>query len=127
VGTVISAPAPASKVAGLAGVVLFSNDAARLARWYRDMIGVDIQEQGGQYVGRLGNLQFAIQTSETPIAPGTRPAMLSYAVANFNDFVEGLAGRGADILGLDESKQGKFAYVKDGDGNPVEIWGAPGS
>ena len=38
-----------------------------------------------------------------------------------------MAQKGAEILGLDESKLGKFAYTRDPEGNPVEIWGPPGS
>lgn len=122
-----AAPAPAeAKIAGVAGIILYSNDARRLARWYCDMLGAELQEQGGQYMGRIGGTQLSIQESETPIASGTRPVLLSYAVSDFESYVQDLATRGADILGLDESKLGKFAYTRDSDGNPIEIWSPPG-
>ncbi|MBI2899523.1 MAG: VOC family protein [Planctomycetes bacterium] len=123
-------PVPAPAAAGLAaigGFVLYSNDAAATARWYRDVLGVPLQENGGQYGGRLGSAQIIIQSSETPLAAGARGLMLSFVVTNFDAFVAGMSQKGADVLGMDESKQGKFAYTRDPEGNPIEIWGPPGS
>ncbi len=113
----------AGGVAGLTGVVLYSNDARRLARWYSEMLGAELREEGGQFAGNVGSAQFSIQSSETPIASGTRPVLLSYAVREFDGFVGDLAARGAEILGLEQTSLGKFAYTRDSDGNPIEIWG----
>jgi catechol 2,3-dioxygenase-like lactoylglutathione lyase family enzyme len=114
----VAAPPAASAIGG---IVLFSNDASKLARWYREHLGLDFKEEGGNFHGEAGDFAIGIYASGDLLAPGVR-AMLTFRVENFDAFVEGLASRGVGVEGLDRSKRGRFAYVRDSDGNPVELW-----
>src|SRR5688572_12093359 len=114
------APAPAAGVA-LGGLVLFSNDASKLARWYTEFLGIAFKEEGGNHHGEAGGLSFGIYASGDLLAPGVR-AMMTFQVPDFDAFVEGLATRGVGVEGLDRTSRGRFAYVRDSDGNPVELW-----
>ncbi len=119
-------PVPAAaKITGIGAVMLYSNDPARLAKWYRDTLGLTLQEQEGRFYGAAGGAQFGIFPSQTPIPDGPRTTMVDYSVSNFDSFVADLVGRGAELLALDETKLGKFAHTRDADGNPIEIWGPP--
>lgn len=95
------------------GLVFYSNDPARLAQWYADNLGAR--------AGQLGSMLISFQKSENRVSGGS--VMFTYAVSNFDTFVADLMGRGAELLGLDENKLGKFAYTRDPDGNLIEIWG----
>lgn len=113
--------APRARAGAVGGLVLFSNDASRLARWYREHLGIDFTEEGGNYHGEAGGFSFGIYASGDLLAPGVR-VMLTIRVPEFDAFVEGLAARGVAVEGLDRSARGRFAYVRDSDRNPVELW-----
>ena len=121
--------APAARPAGEAsvgGLILFSNDAARLSKWYGEFLGIPFTEDGGNFHGDAGGFSFGIYASGDALAPGVR-AMVTFQIPDFDGFVEGLAGKGVNIEGLDRTARGRFAYVRDSDGNPVELWdGASG-
>jgi catechol 2,3-dioxygenase-like lactoylglutathione lyase family enzyme len=121
-----ASPAPAARAARpvsaeIGGVILFSNDASKLARWYGEHLGFAFKEEAGNFHGEAGGVSFGIYASGDLLAPGVR-SMLSFRVDDFDAFVEGLATRGVGVEGLDRSSRGRFAYVRDSDGNPVELW-----
>lgn len=114
-----AAPVPGAGTIG--GIVMFSNDASKLARWYSDHLGIRFSVQGGNYHAESGDVSFGIYASGDILPPAIR-AMLSFRVPEFDKFVEGLATRGVNVEGLDRTNRGQFAYVRDSDGNPVELW-----
>jgi catechol 2,3-dioxygenase-like lactoylglutathione lyase family enzyme len=118
-----AAPEPAKAVgsAAIGGIVMFSNDAAKLARWYSEHLGIEFALEGGNYHAESGDVSFGIYPSGDILPPAIR-AMLTFRVPEFDAFVEGLAGRGVNVEGLDRTQRGSFAYVRDTDGNPVELW-----
>jgi len=123
-----AAPAPAGKPrppdaapGAIGGGVLFSNDASKLAAWDGRHLGVGFTEEGGNNHGEAGGLSFGIYASGDLLTPGVR-AMITFRVPDFDAYVEGLAGRGVAVEGLDRTSRGQFAYVRDTDGNPVELW-----
>lgn len=105
----------------IGGIVLFSNDAAKLARWYGDHLGLSFTEEGGNFHGEAGETSFGIYASGDLLAPGVR-AMVTFRVPDFDAFVEAIATKGVGVEGLDRTSRGRFAYVRDSDGNPVELW-----
>jgi len=117
------APAPkaAATPAGIGGVVLFSNDAAKLSRWYADHLGIAFTDESGNFHGDAGGISFGIYASGDLLVPGVR-AMMTFTVPDFDAFVENLATQGVNVEGLDRTSRGRFAYVRDTDGNPVELW-----
>jgi len=114
-------PAAAQGVGGLAGVVLFSNDAPKLARWYGAHLGIPLAEEGGNFHAEIGGATFGIYASGDLLTSGVR-AMVTLRVPEFDAFIEGLAAQGVSVEGLDRTVRGRFAYVRDVDGNPVELW-----
>jgi predicted enzyme related to lactoylglutathione lyase len=97
-----------------------------LAGWYQKVLGIAFSEQGGAYVGALGaeGMALSIYRSETSIPEGARPIMVNLRVSSFDTFVASMVEKGAELLGVDQSNIGKFAWTRDSDGNPLEIWGS---
>jgi len=116
-----TAPAPAAAAGSVAGIVLFSNDAPKLARWYGDHLGIAFTAEGGNFHGQTDDVSFGIYASGDLLVPGVR-TMMTFRVPDFDRFVEGLATQGVGVEGLDRTSRGRFAYVRDSDGNPVELW-----
>jgi len=115
------AAGPAAAVEGIGGIVLFSNEAAKLSKWYGEHLGVKFTQESGNFHGEAGGTAFGIYESGDLLAPGVR-VMMTFYVARFDAFVEGLATRGVGVEGLDRTARGRFAYVRDPDGNPIELW-----
>ncbi len=113
-------------VLGLGSLTLYSNDPASLSNWYGSVLGLSFQEQGGAYLASLGKegMAVSIYKSEAPIPAGARPVMVNLRVSNFDSFVASMVEKGGELLGMDQSQLGKFAWTKDADGNPLEIWGS---
>ncbi len=113
-------------VVGVGSLTLYSNDPASLAGWYQKVLGISFSEQGGAYMGALGaeGMALSIYRTENPIPEGARPIMVNLRVSNFDSFVASMVEKGAELLGVDQSQLGKFAWTRDGDGNPLEIWGS---
>ncbi len=114
-------PPAAARDGAISGIVLFSNNASRLSHWYGENLGIRFSEEGGNFHGEAGDVSFGIYASGDLLAPGVR-AMLTFRVPGFDAFVESLAARGVNVEGLDRTSRGRFAYVRDTDGNPVELW-----
>lgn len=117
-------PAVVANVVGIGALTLYSNDPAKLAAWYQEKLGIAFQEQEGSYTGALGTSGMAVSIfrSDSPIPDGARPIMINLRVSNFDGFLEQMVSKGAEVLGMEKTKLGKFAWTKDADGNPIELW-----
>jgi predicted enzyme related to lactoylglutathione lyase len=118
-------PASDAGVVGIGSLTLYSNDPAALSAWYGKVLGLVFTEQGGVHLASLGKegMAFSIYKSEVPIPEGARPVMVNLRVSNFDSFVASMVEKGGELLGVDQTSLGKFAWTKDADGNPLEIWG----
>jgi predicted enzyme related to lactoylglutathione lyase len=122
---------PAGRITGLGGVFVTSSDPKALARWYRDVLGVDIESWGG--------VAFRYDAPDHPpvvtwnafspkssyMAPSKREFMLDFAVDDMDAFIARLKAKGVAILKEDNSDpSGKFAWILDPDGTKIELWQA---
>ena len=123
------------RVTGIGGIFFNSPDPVSLRAWYKDHLGIDVQEWGGaafRWADADAN-PTAVTTIWTvgdatgnSFAPSTAPFMINYRVANLHALVEALRAEGCTVLDrIDESEYGKFAWVIDPDGNKVELWEPP--
>ncbi len=110
-----------TRIAGLHGMTLYSKQPDKLAQWYRAALGIDLQGSDGTYNGKLGDSNLSIVQTEGK-SDGVR-VLFTLRVDGFAAFVEQLAVKGVEIAGLDRTADGQFAYVRDLDGNPIEITG----
>ncbi len=123
------------RVTGIGGIFFNSPDPVALRAWYRDHLGIDVQEWGGtafewadpEGKPTAGSTIWSVgDATGSHFAPSAAPFMINYRVADLHALVEALRAEGCTLLDkVEESEYGKFAWVIDPDGNKVELWEPP--
>jgi predicted enzyme related to lactoylglutathione lyase len=124
---------------GIGGVFLFSNDTKRLAAWYRDCLGIvpagedaDCNSIYATFESRdIANpdikrtTAWAIMPTDQDIKDKPRTGKINYRVKNMAEVLDNLKTKG---VAVDKTEQypgyGSFAWLKDPDGNQIELWEA---
>lgn len=119
-----------ARVTGIGGIFFKSENPEALRAWYRDHLGMDIQEWGGlafPWNEPEGTTVWSIfPASTTYLAPSTAPFMINYRVANLEEVLAALRAEGCEVdEKMDASEYGKFGWVMDPDGNRIELWEPP--
>jgi catechol 2,3-dioxygenase-like lactoylglutathione lyase family enzyme len=121
-----------AKITGIGGVFFKSTgDAAALAAWYQQHLGLQLAPFGGAILRwpddgaeDLGLTVWSVaKRDSTWFSPSAAPFMINYRVDNLGELLEQLRADGVEIVGGPESHEnGKFAWIMDPDGNKVELW-----
>jgi predicted enzyme related to lactoylglutathione lyase len=125
-----------SLIDGIGGVLLFSNNPKRLATWYRDCLGIEAAgadaECNSVYTTfeswDINDLKlkretaWAILPAEQNLEGQPRTAQINYRVPNMQKILTHLKSKGVTIEKTAEYPYGNFAWVKDPDGNQIELW-----
>jgi predicted enzyme related to lactoylglutathione lyase len=119
-----------ARVTGIGGVFLRSKDPKRLTAWYAEHLRLPVTEWGVSFdwkdeipagTGTTAWSTFADDTQYFGDDP--RQAMINYRVDDLDALLTQLAAAG---VWIDPKRQdegyGKFAWIKDCDGNRVELW-----
>lgn len=114
-------------VLGIGGVFVKSKDADALREWYREMLGMEIEEWGGAQFWSTPTKTYGVWSAfaaETKyFEPSAREFMVNLRVDDLDGMLAQLRGRGARVLDRrEESADGKFGYVVDPDGTLLELW-----
>ena len=121
-----------AKVTGLGGVFLRARDPKKLTAWYAEHLGLPVTDWGGvTFVWDEcaapeghGATAWSLFPADTKyFGEGEQSAMLNYRVDDLDALLAQLAAKDVwiDPKRQDES-YGKFAWIKDGEGNRVELW-----
>jgi predicted enzyme related to lactoylglutathione lyase len=121
-----------AKVTGLGGVFLRARDPKRLTAWYAEHLGLPVTEWGGvMFVWDEcaapeghGCTVWSLFPADTEyFGEGTQPVMLNFRVDDLDGLLAQLAAKDVwiDAKRQDEAN-GRFAWIKDGEGNRVELW-----
>jgi predicted enzyme related to lactoylglutathione lyase len=123
------------RVTGIGGIFFNSRDPVALRAWYKEHLGIDVQDWGGtaftwtdsEGKPTAGTTIWTVgDATSNSFAPSTAPFMVNYRVADLHALVKVLKTEGCNVLDkIDESEYGKFAWVIDPDGNKVELWEPP--
>jgi len=122
---------------GIGGAFLFSNDVKRLATWYRDYMGIvpagedaecnsiyatfDYRDNENPEIKRT--IAWAIMPTKEDIKDKPRTGKINYTVKNMAEAISHLKSKGVAIEKTEEYPgMGKFAWLKDPDGNSIELW-----
>ena len=122
-----------ARVTGIGGVFFKARDPKMLAKWYRDNLGLDVQEWGGAALrwgtpeNPSGTTAWSLFSADTShFAPSTAPFMVNYRVDDLGALLDALRNKGCNVLGGPEaSEYGTFAWVLDPEDNKVELWEPP--
>jgi|ERR1700683_5162863 len=123
-------------VGGIGGVFLFSNNAKTLATWYRDCLGIipEGEDSGCNSIYKAfeyrdienpeikRTLAWAIMSTEKDIKDKPRTGQINYRVTNMGEILSHLKSKGVAIEKSADYPYGKFAWVRDPDGNQIELW-----
>lgn len=131
---------------GLGGAFIFSNDPRRLAEWYSTCLGLEFEsdESGESFwmvfwalnpddPTRKYDTTFAIMQATTSIShpiPDTEPKsmygdqhyMLNLRTHDLQGLLQLLESQDVPILRQEEMIYGKFAWIRDLDGNRLELY-----
>jgi catechol 2,3-dioxygenase-like lactoylglutathione lyase family enzyme len=123
-------------IEGIGGVFLFSNDTKRLVTWYRDCLGIVAEGQDSECDSiyksfeyrDIGNpdlkrtIVWAIIPTKQDIKDKPRTGRINYLVKNLGEVLSHLKSKGVAIENTAEDPYGNFAWVRDPDGNQIELW-----
>lgn len=116
------------QVLGVGGVFFKARDPKALADWYRENLGVPVEE--GQTYGTLKSKGAGEQTvwstfpSDTGyFGSGPSSSMVNYRVRNLDAMLAQLRAAGAVIdERTEEYENGRFGWATDPEGNRIELW-----
>jgi len=114
---------------GVSAILLISPNASELARFYRDALGLPLENEAHDgvplhYACELGSVHFAIHPAEGWPGVPTRDAqspVIALRTANAKAVVERLAAHGFKAVGPHDHGFAQVVVFRDPDGNHVEI------
>ena len=119
---------PPGHITGVGGIFFRSKDPKALMAWYRDVLGIKLEEWGGAAMRYdatghppVVTLNAFKQTTHY-MDPSTRDYMLDFAVDDLSAFLDRLKAKGVTILNREDGPDGDFAWILDLDGTKIELW-----
>ena len=124
------------KATGIGGVFFRAKNPAKLGAWYSQHLGLPVEEQwnGCQFhwrelknPKRTGCTVWSAFKADTEYFGSRRQGhMINYRVADLKKMLAQLKKEGVWIdPKTQESEYGKFGWIKDGEGNRIELWKPP--
>jgi predicted enzyme related to lactoylglutathione lyase len=121
-----------ARITGIGGVFIKARgDARALAEWYRDHLGLELEEFGGAILNwqqdRANDGGLTVwSTAEAGgnwFAPSTASFMINYRIDDMDGMIAQLTLAGIPIhQGPETHENGRFAWIIDPEGNKVELW-----
>jgi len=119
-----------ARVLGIGGVFFKSKDPGTLSNWYRDVIGLELQDWGGvvfrpeamaAHPG-AGTVFSPFEADTTYFAPSTKDFMINLAVDDLDGILASCAKHGVEANVLPDEPNGRFAHILDPEGTKIELW-----
>lgn len=124
-----------SRVVGIGGIFIKARDPEKLRAWYREHLGLDIEDWGGMAFswnrpdgpGENGITIWSVfEDSSEYFAPSPARFMINYIVNDLQAVLAELRSEGCEVdTKTQESEFGKFGWVMDPEGNRIELWEPP--
>jgi predicted enzyme related to lactoylglutathione lyase len=120
-----------ARVTGIGGVFLRSRDPGALAKWYAQHLGNKLNDFNGaafewtdEVPAGTGMTAWSTFPTDTGyFGDGPQLTMINYRVDDLDALLAELIAAGVWIdPKRDEASYGKFAWIKDCDGNRLELW-----
>ena len=122
-------------VDGIGGVFIYANDAKALSNWYAHHFGLHLETyEEGKVFGtefkyrRLGDSSqvdstvFSINQSKVTLPAERKECEVNYRVRDLKAFLEQLKSDGIAIEKTEDFDYGRFAWIKDPEGNRIELY-----
>ena len=118
-----------AKVTGIGGLFFKAHDPKTLASWYRDVLGLPLEDWGGALLGtdvevRPPHLVWCPFRHDTDyFTPSTGAFMVNFAVDDLDGMIARIESKKVVILGRGENDpNGRFAWLMDPEGTKIELW-----
>jgi len=122
------------RVTGIGGVFLKAHDRAALSAWYRDRLGVPVQDWHGAMFkvadDRSPRTQvWSLFPDDTKyFGAGAQTCMVNFCVDDLDALLASLRAAGCAVDEKTHADEfSKFGWVTDPAGNRVELWEPPAS
>lgn len=122
-------PLPAGRITGVGGIFFRSPNPKALMAWYRDVLGLKVEDWGGVVMSYDAPRHppavtvTAFTQTSAMMAPSRREFMINFAVDDLDAFLTRITARGVTVLKRDDSDPyGKFAWILDPDGTKIELY-----
>ena len=125
-------------VLGIGGIFFKAQDPEKLAGWYKEHLGLDVEEYGGVTFRepqsadavapvRQSYLVWSPFPADTDyFAPSTKPFMINFRVTDLDQLLAKLRAEGVTVdAKTQKSEFGYFGWVMDPEGNRIELWEPP--
>jgi catechol 2,3-dioxygenase-like lactoylglutathione lyase family enzyme len=122
-------------VDGIGGVFIYANDAKTLSNWYAHHFGLHLEtyEEGKVYgtefkyrrlvdSSQIDATVFSITQSKIALGAERREAVINYRVRDLPVFLDQLRTEGIEIEKTEDFDYGRFAWIKDPEGNKIELY-----
>jgi predicted enzyme related to lactoylglutathione lyase len=117
-----------ARITGIGGIFFKCKDRDALGSWYRDVLGIAVEDWGGalfrpspEEASLLVWSPFAADS--TYFAPSAAPFMINFAVDDLDGMMARLTEKGVAIIARDDSDaNGRFAWILDPEGTKLELW-----
>jgi len=123
------------KVSGIGGIFFKASDPKSLREWYRDTLGVPVDDYGGasfewrekDQPDTIGmTIWSTFPSTSTYFDPTRAPFMVNYRVENLDAMLAQLREAGVTVdEKVDDSEYGRFGWATDPEGNRFELWQPP--
>ncbi len=119
------------RVTGIGGVFFKSADPKKTNEWYKNHLGIDINQWGASFEWRHADdptkkgatAWNAFDAKTKYFDPSTKEFMINYRVENLELLVDLLKQEGVTVLDAIETfDYGKFVHIMDPEGNKIELW-----
>jgi predicted enzyme related to lactoylglutathione lyase len=118
------------KVTGIGGVFFKAKDVGELSDWYRRNLGIESTDGAAEFRWReqgqpekSGRTVWSVFDSDSEyFGPAPQQWMINYRVANLPTMLAQLKANGVGIEKTEEFDYGSFAWIKDPEGNRIELW-----
>jgi predicted enzyme related to lactoylglutathione lyase len=107
-----------------------SKDPGALTNWYRDVIGIELEDWGGvvfrpeamaAHPG-AATVFSPFEADTTYFAPSTKDFMINLVVDDLDGVLASCAKHGVEAKVQPDEPNGRFAHILDPEGTKIELW-----
>jgi catechol 2,3-dioxygenase-like lactoylglutathione lyase family enzyme len=123
-----------SHIKGIGGAFIDSNNAERLSLWYESILGIHLEGHEKGYYRVFPHIDvesgvtrenpvFAINQTDEPLPEKNRGFTINFRVDQLDKFLSTLTEKGVEQdRKMIEWERGKHAWIRDPDGNLIELY-----
>lgn len=116
-----------ARIIGVGGIFFKARDPKALSAWYRDTLGLAVEDWGGALLPSAAegppHFVWSPFSADTKyMEPSTGEFMINFAVDDLDGVLAQIERKGMNILDRSEDENGRFAWILDPEGTKIELW-----